>query len=191
MLEALRWLLTGEGYEPQFVSSTDAVMERLRAEPFDLLLMDLNYTRDTTSGREGLELIPRVRGHDPALPIVVMTGWGSIDTAVEAMRRGAKSFVQKPWEDVTLLEILQREIADARAAQRRDHRQQREIEDARLIQRGLLPTAMPQIGGIDLAVTWQPANGVGGDCFDTLTFGRSRSACRSPTSPARGCRRRC
>ena len=137
VLEALRWLLTGEGYEPQFVSSTDGVMERLRAEPFDLLLMDLNYTRDTTSGREGLELIPRVRAHDPAMPIVVMTGWGSIDTAVEAMRRGAKSFVQKPWEDVTLLEILEREIAEARAARRRDQKQQRELEEARLIQRGL------------------------------------------------------
>jgi sigma-B regulation protein RsbU (phosphoserine phosphatase) len=173
VLEALRWLLTGEGYEPQFVSSTDAAMERLRAEPFDLLLMDLNYSRDTTSGREGLELISRVRSHDPALPIVVMTGWGSIDTAVEAMRRGAKSFVQKPWEDVTLLEILQREIADARAARRRDHRQQRELEDARLIQRGLLPTVLPRVGGIELAVAWQPVQDVGGDCFDTLTFGRS------------------
>src|SRR5688572_4467906 len=64
VLEALRWLLTGEGYEPQFVSSTDAVMERLREEPFDLLLMDLNYSRDTTSGREGLELISRVRAQD-------------------------------------------------------------------------------------------------------------------------------
>src|ERR687896_2355512 len=151
VLEALRWLLTAEGYQPQFVSSTDAVMERLRAEPFDLLLMDLNYSRDTTSGREGLELIPRVRAHDPALPIVVMTGWGSIDTAVEAMRRGAKSFVQKPWEDVTLLEILEREIADARAARRRDQKQQRELEDARLIQRGLLPTTVPQIAGVQLA----------------------------------------
>ena len=170
VLEALRWLLTGEGYEPQFVGSTDAVMERLRAEPFDLLLMDLNYTRDTTSGREGLELIPRVRAHDPALPIVVMTGWGSIETAVEAMRRGARSFVQKPWEDVTLLEILEREVTEARAAKRRDQKQQRELEDARLIQRGLLPTSVPRIAGIDLAVTWQPADGVGGDCFDTLAF---------------------
>jgi sigma-B regulation protein RsbU (phosphoserine phosphatase) len=173
VLEALRWLLTGEGYEPQFVGSTDAVMERLRAEPFDLLLMDLNYSRDTTSGREGLELISRVRAHDPALPIVVMTGWGSIDTAVDAMRRGARSFVQKPWEDVTLLEILQREIAEARAARRRDHRQQREIDDARLIQRGLLPTVVPRVGGIDLAVAWQPMQDVGGDCYDTLTFARS------------------
>jgi sigma-B regulation protein RsbU (phosphoserine phosphatase) len=173
VLEALRWLLTGEGYAPQFVSSTDAVMERLRAEAFDLLLMDLNYSRDTTSGREGLELIPRVRTHDPSLPIVVMTGWGSIDTAVEAMRRGAKSFVQKPWEDVTLLEILQREIEEARSARRRDQKQQREAEDARLIQRGLLPTAFPQVPRIELAVAWQPANGVGGDCFDTLGFGRA------------------
>ena len=171
VLEALRWLLTGEDYDAQFVSSTDAVMERLRAEAFDLLLMDLNYTRDTTSGREGLELIPRVRAHDPALPIVVMTGWGSIDTAVEAMRRGAKSFVQKPWEDITLLEILDREIAEARAARRRDQKQQRELDDARLIQRGLLPTAFPQIAGLQLAVAWQPANDVGGDCFDTLAFG--------------------
>jgi sigma-B regulation protein RsbU (phosphoserine phosphatase) len=170
VLEALRWLLTGEGYEPEFVSSTDAVMERLRDRPFDLLLMDLNYSRDTTSGREGLELIPHVREHDPSMPIVVMTGWGSVDTAVEAMRLGAKSFVQKPWEDVTLLEILQREIDDAQATRRRDARQQKEFEDARLIQRGLLPTAMPQTSAVQLASSWRPANGVGGDCFDALTF---------------------
>ncbi len=170
VLEALRWLLTGEGYEPEFVSSTDAVLDRLRDRPFDLLLMDLNYSRDTTSGREGLELIPQVRAHDPALPIVVMTGWGSVDTAVEAMRLGAKSFVQKPWEDVTLLEILQREIEDSQAMKRRDAKQQREFEDARLIQRGLLPAAMPQTAGVKLASSWQPANGVGGDCFDALTF---------------------
>lgn len=173
VLEALRWLLSMEGYETQFVSSTDAVMEHLRAGSFDLLLMDLNYTRDTTSGREGLELIVRVRAHDPALPIVVMTGWGSIETAVEAMRRGARSFVQKPWENVTLLEIVAREIADARAARRRDHEHQREFEDARLIQRGLLPRSVPSVAGLEVAAAWQPANGVGGDCFDTLAFGAS------------------
>jgi len=170
VLEALRWLLTGEGYEPEFVSSTDAVMERLRDRPFDLLLMDLNYSRDTTSGREGLELIPHVRAHDPSMPIVVMTGWGSVDTAVEAMRRGARSFVQKPWEDVTLLEILQREIDEAQATKRRDAQQLKEFEDARMIQRGLLPTAMPRTSAVQLASSWRPANGVGGDCFDALTF---------------------
>ncbi len=173
VLEALRWLLTAKGYEPQLVSSTDAILERLRSEAFDLLLMDLNYSRDTTSGREGLELIPRVRAHDPSMPVVVMTGWGSIDTAVEAMRCGAKSFVQKPWEDVVLLEIIAREITDARAARRRDQRQQRELEDARLIQRGLLPGTMPQVAGVESAVAWQPAHNVGGDCFDAITFGRS------------------
>jgi sigma-B regulation protein RsbU (phosphoserine phosphatase) len=89
------------------------------------------------------------------------------------MRRGARSFVQKPWEDVTLLEILRREIAEARAARRRDHHQQRELDDARMIQRGLLPTVVPRVGGIDLAVAWQPMQDVGGDCFDTLTFVRS------------------
>ncbi|HMC77735.1 MAG TPA: SpoIIE family protein phosphatase [Vicinamibacterales bacterium] len=171
VLEALRWLLTGEGYEPEFVSSTDAVLERLRERSFDLLLMDLNYSRDTTSGREGLELIPKVRALDGSLPIVVMTGWGSVDTAVEAMRHGARSFVQKPWEDITLLEILQREIEEAQATKRSDARQKREFEDARLIQRGLLPTTTPQLAGLRLASSWQPANGVGGDCFDMLTFG--------------------
>ena len=171
VLEALRWLLTGEGYEPEFVSSTDAVLERLRERPFDLLLMDLNYSRDTTSGREGLELIPKVRALDRSLPIVVMTGWGSVDTAVEAMRHGAKSFVQKPWEDVTLLEILQREIEEAQATRRSDAKQKREFEEARLIQRGLLPPTTPQLPGLELASSWRPANGVGGDCFDMLTFG--------------------
>jgi sigma-B regulation protein RsbU (phosphoserine phosphatase) len=86
------------------------------------------------------------------------------------MRRGARSFVQKPWEDITLLEILHREIEEARASKRRDAKQQREFEEARLIQRGLLPTAMPQTSGVQLASSWKPANGVGGDCFDALTF---------------------
>src|SRR5262249_19463838 len=102
VLEALRWLLAGEGYDARFVDSAEGVIDRLREEKFDLLLMDLNYSRDTTSGREGLELIPRVRAQDPLIPIVVMTGWGSIDTAVDAMRRGASSFVQKPWDDAAL-----------------------------------------------------------------------------------------
>jgi sigma-B regulation protein RsbU (phosphoserine phosphatase) len=105
------------------------------------------------------------------MPIVVMTGWGNVDTAVEAMRRGARSFVQKPWDDIALLEILHREIDDARATKRRDAKQQREFEEARLIQRGLLPTSMPRTAGLTLASSWQPANGVGGDCFDVLPFG--------------------
>jgi sigma-B regulation protein RsbU (phosphoserine phosphatase) len=171
VLEALRWLLTGEGYDAELVDSTDAVLERLGTGTFDLVLMDLNYSRDTTSGREGLALIPRIRALDPALPIVVMTGWGSIDTAVEAMRLGAKSFVQKPWDDVALREIVTREIEEGRAARRQDRKRDREHEEARLIQRALLPTALPQIPGIEVATAWQPADGVGGDCYDMITSG--------------------
>jgi sigma-B regulation protein RsbU (phosphoserine phosphatase) len=171
ILEALRWLLAGEGYDAQFVDSTDAVLDRLRGGSFDLLLMDLNYSRDTTSGREGLALIPQVREHDPALPIVVMTGWGSVDTAVEAMRLGAKSFVQKPWDDHALREIVEREIGDGRAARRHDRKQHREQEEARLIQRALLPSTMPPTDGVAVAASWQPADGVGGDCFDVMASG--------------------
>ncbi len=171
ILEALRWLLMGEGYEAQFVDSTDAVLDRLGAESFDLLLMDLNYSRDTTSGREGLALIPRVRERDPALPIVVMTGWGSVDTAVEAMRLGAKSFVQKPWDDAALREIVGREIDDGRAARRQDRKQHREREEARLIQRALLPSSLPQSPTVRIAASWQPADGVGGDCYDVIANG--------------------
>ena len=171
VLEALRWLLTGEGYDAQFVTSADAVIERLDGGAFDLLLMDLNYSRDTTSGREGLALIPRVRQRDPHLPIVVMTGWGSVDTAVEAMRLGAKSFVQKPWDDAALREIVEREIADGLAARCQDRKQQRERDEARLIQRALLPSSLPELDRLRIATSWRPADGVGGDCFDLITSG--------------------
>ena len=174
ILQALRLLLTELDCELDLVSSVDDVMVHLARANYDLLLMDLNYTRDTTSGREGLALLERARAHDPMLPIVVMTGWGSIDTAVEAMRRGAKSFVQKPWEDAVLLEIVQRELADGRAVRQRDARHAREQEEARVIQRTLLPAAMPQITTCEVAARWQPASGIGGDCYDIVRFSASR-----------------
>jgi sigma-B regulation protein RsbU (phosphoserine phosphatase) len=174
VLEALRWLLRGEGYDAAFVTSAEAVLDEVGSSRFDLVLMDLNYARDTTSGREGLALIPRIRAHDASLPIVVMTGWGSVDTAVEAMRLGAKSFVQKPWDDAALREIVSREIEDGRAARRHDRKLQRELDEARLIQRALLPTTLPSSEGVDIAASWQPADGVvGGDCFDVVAAGRA------------------
>lgn len=178
ILEALRLLLTDAGFDADLVSSVDDVMERLGRQPYDLVLMDLNYTRDTTSGREGLDLLDRVRTRDGTLPVVVMTGWGSIDTAVEAMRRGARSFVQKPWDDTTLLEVVRREIAEGSAARRRDARVAREQEEARLIQRTLLPRAMPDMAGCTVAARWTPAaaSGIGGDCYDVLRFSDTRVA---------------
>jgi phosphoserine phosphatase RsbU/P len=171
VLQALRLLLSDSGFEPDLVASADAVVEKLHEQSYELLLIDLNYSRDTTSGREGLELLSRVRAFDAGLPVVVMTGWGSIDTAVDAMRRGARSFVQKPWDDTTLVEILQREIEEGRAARRRDAKQQREQDEARLIQRGLLPASFPATSSFGIAGAWQPASGFGGDCYDALTFG--------------------
>jgi sigma-B regulation protein RsbU (phosphoserine phosphatase) len=103
-----------------------------------------------------------------------MTGWGTIDTAVEAMRRGARSFVQKPWDDATLVDVVRREIADGHAIRQRDERVAREAEEARLIQRALLPAAMPDVAGCRLAARWTPAAGLGGDCYDLIRFGQSR-----------------
>jgi sigma-B regulation protein RsbU (phosphoserine phosphatase) len=171
ILAALRFLLTDGGYETELVTSVEAVLEALDRQAFDLLLVDLNYSRDTTSGREGLELISQIRSRDRSLPVVVMTGWGSIETAVEAMRRGARSFVQKPWDDTALLEVIARELREARASRVQDERQARELEEARLIQRGLLPSTFPVIDGCTIAGTWQPAFGFGGDCYDAIRFG--------------------
>ncbi len=110
VLEALRLLLKSEGYQIEAVTSPAAIMGALEAREFDVLLMDLNYARDTTSGQEGLDLLNRIHTIDSTLPVVVMTAWGSIEIAVEAMRRGARDFVQKPWENPRLLSILRTQI---------------------------------------------------------------------------------
>jgi sigma-B regulation protein RsbU (phosphoserine phosphatase) len=170
VLEALRFLLKGADLEADFVTSPAAALANLQQRPYELLLADLNYTRDTTSAGEGLELVSRARVLDPHLPVVVMTGWGTIDTAVDAMRRGARSFVQKPWNNATLVEILTREIEDGRLARQQNVRHEREQADARAIQRGLLPATLPCIAPYGMAATWRPASGYGGDCYDALTF---------------------
>ncbi len=105
-----------------------------------------------------------------------MTGWGAIDTAVEAMRRGARSFVQKPWDNETLVNVIHREIADGRACRSRDARQIREHDDARAIQRTLLPTVLPTVGGCTFAASWTPAAELGGDCYDLLRVSETQVA---------------
>jgi len=110
VLEALRLLLKGEGFQPQVVSSPAALLDALKLRHFDIVLMDLNYARDTTSGQEGLDLLSQIQEFDNTLPVIVMTGWGSVELAVEAMRRGVRDFVQKPWENERLVNILRRHI---------------------------------------------------------------------------------
>jgi DNA-binding NtrC family response regulator len=118
VMEALRLLLKGEGYVTASAVSPAAVLQALEAREFDTVLMDLNYTRDTTSGQEGMELLPRVQALDPTLPVVVMTAWASVDLAVEAMRRGARDFVRKPWDNARLLAIVRTQTELARALRR-------------------------------------------------------------------------
>jgi len=106
VLAALRLLLKGERFEIQTASSPAAVLKAIDSQELDVVLIDLNYARDTTSGSEGLELLTRIQSNDPTVPIVVMTAWGNVDLAVEAMRRGARDFIQKPWYNARLLAVL-------------------------------------------------------------------------------------
>jgi DNA-binding NtrC family response regulator len=116
--ESLRLLLKGEGYAAETFDHPEALLGALRARAPDAVLMDLNYTRDTTSGDEGLDTIAKIRTFDAYTPIVVMTAWGSIGLAVEAMRRGAQDFIEKPWDNDRLLTVLRTQVALGQALNR-------------------------------------------------------------------------
>ena len=108
VLEALRLLLKGQGWQTVTADSPRRLLETVRGGPFDLILTDLNYTRDTTSGQEGMDLLASLEAQGNTVPVVVMTAWGNVDLAVEAMRRGACDFVQKPWDDNRLLATIRK-----------------------------------------------------------------------------------
>src|SRR5882724_5473225 len=110
VLEALRLLLKGEGYQTESVKSPAAVVKAIEGRDYAMVLMDLNYARDTTSGQEGLDLLQKIQTLDATLPLVVMTAWASVEVAVEAMRRGARDFVTKPWDNPRLLAIVRNQI---------------------------------------------------------------------------------
>ena len=110
VLEALRLLLKGEGFKIETANAPAQIISALEERDYDAVLMDLNYARDTTSGQEGLDLLSRIQKLDGSLPVIVMTAWGSVDLAVEAMRRGARDFVQKPWENARLLSIVKTQV---------------------------------------------------------------------------------
>jgi phosphoserine phosphatase RsbU/P len=187
VLRALCLLLKGHGYTTETVTSPSDLLEALKRGEFDLLLMDLNYARDTTSGREGLDLLTRLKAMESVPPIVVMTGWATVGVAVEAMQRGVTDFVEKPWTNSQLLEVLRKQINLGR--ERREtarlavqetqaqkviasqfHEQEHEIAEARAIQEGFLPKEIAQLAGYEIAGAWQSARVVGGDYFDVLPF---------------------
>jgi DNA-binding NtrC family response regulator len=135
VLNALRFLLLDEGYEVVEARSPGEALERIEAADFDLAIVDLNYTRDTTSGQEGFDLMERIKAIDPTLPVLVITAWSSVAGAVEAMRRGARDYIEKPWDDERLLFTVRTQI-DLRRAVRRSQRLQ---EAHSRLQRGTMP----------------------------------------------------
>jgi sigma-B regulation protein RsbU (phosphoserine phosphatase) len=192
VLEALDLLLRNEGFEVHAANSPAGIVEALRGSQFDLLLMDLNYARDTTSGREGLDLLSHTEVFD-GLPIVVMTGWGTVDVAVEAMQHGVGDFVQKPWDNQRLLQTLTKQIEmgrlrrQARQKQAEDElraqqaltelrQREAEIQEAQEIQERLVPVEIPRLSGYEIDATWHPARAVGGDYFDVLKFSEQSMA---------------
>jgi sigma-B regulation protein RsbU (phosphoserine phosphatase) len=176
---ALEVLLRNEGYEVRSATSPAAALEALRGSAFDLVLMDLNYSRKPTSVREGIDLLARIEEIDPLIPVVVMTAWGSIDLAVEAMNIGASNFIQKPWENAKLVELVRGQIEQGRSRRRSESRRTEEkweIEEAGQIQRAFLPASLPNVDSCEMAVRWQPKGCVGGDYYDVFPLDARRLA---------------
>jgi DNA-binding NtrC family response regulator len=170
--EALRLLLKGAGFQVVQASSPAGVLATLESEPLDLALLDMNYARDTTSGLEGLELITQVRTRDPALPIVVMTAWGSVTGAVEAMKRGASDYIEKPWQNERLLSILRVQLelrSKTEQAERfqaqAQREQQRGLPDLSASSAAMAPVRrlMERVAGSDANVLITGEHGTGKD----------------------------
>jgi sigma-B regulation protein RsbU (phosphoserine phosphatase) len=168
ILHALRLLLKREGYQTVMAGSPEAVIEEARRAPFDLMLVDLNFSRDTTSGREGLDLLSHLRTMAHAPPVIVMTAWSTVPLAVEAMRLGAVDFIEKPWDNARLLDLLRKHIQAPRSPAP-GLSAAADLEIARAVQHRLLPQQLPYIDSLDYAVKYQPAGQVGGDYYDFLT----------------------
>jgi sigma-B regulation protein RsbU (phosphoserine phosphatase) len=175
--DALHLLLKGAGYAADAASTPDAILTKLDAGKYDLLLMDLNYRRDTTSGSEGLEILGMLRNLPTPPPVIVMTAWGSIELAVQAMHMGARDFIQKPWDNNHLLHLAEKHIGAHRAEQLRKFKLDYELEEAVAVQRRLMPTGLPKLPGIDLAGHCQPAGAIAGDYFDVLQLGDKLGLC--------------
>jgi phosphoserine phosphatase RsbU/P len=168
VLDALQLLLKSHGYRTEAVTQPERVLQALASREFDVVLMDLNYTRDTTAGGEGLDLVTQIRAIDENMPVVVMTAWSSVDLAVEAMRRGASDFVQKPWQNHQLLEKLETQVERGQALRRAQRQRADELQDAHEIQKNLLPKNIPQIKDYEIAGMTQPVRHVGGDYYTVV-----------------------
>jgi len=167
VLEALRLLLKGQGWQAVTADSPQALLRAVRTEAFDLILVDLNYTRDTTSGEEGMDLLASLEQLGNTAPVMVMTAWSSFDLAVEAMRRGACDFIQKPWDNDRLLAAIRKQAESER-------RRKSELEIAANVQQKLFPRNLRPLRTLDYAGQCVAAREVGGDYYDFLPAGDNR-----------------
>jgi len=174
VLTALGLLLKSNGYDTEFVKSPAETMKALRSKSFDAILLDLNYSRDTTSGAEGLELLSQVQALDNTLAVVVMTAWGTIELAVDAMHRGACEFVQKPWDNAHLLRVLNEQMKRSRELREKRLNEQLEQQEAAQIQRALMPGEIAAPDGLRIVASSQSARTVGGDYYDVIRIDEER-----------------
>ena len=159
--EALRLLLKGQGWQTATADSPAALLEQARTEAFDLILLDLNYTRDTTSGAEGMDLLAALETQGNQAPVMVMTAWSSFDLAVEAMRRGACDFIQKPWDNQKLVAAIEKQAESER-------KRKSELEIAANVQQKLFPSKLRPLNTLDYSAQCVAARVVGGDYYDFL-----------------------
>lgn len=175
VLAAIGLLLKNNGYDTEFVKSPAETLRALGNRTFDAILLDLNYSRDTTSGAEGLELLSKIQALDNTLAVVAMTAWGTIELAVDAMHRGACEFIQKPWDNAQLLRVLQEQMRRSRELREKRLHEQLEQQEAAQIQRALLPGQIAAPDGLTIVAFSQSARTVGGDYYDVVSIGKRRS----------------
>jgi sigma-B regulation protein RsbU (phosphoserine phosphatase) len=170
VLEAIRLLLKGAGHQAEVAESPKAALAAAEKAAFDLILMDMNYSRDTTSGDEGLALLDGLMKQNASTPVIVMTAWSSVDLAVEAMRRGAVDFIQKPWDNARLLATIEKQADKSKERKKAKS----ELEIARHVQQRLLPQHSQSLKTITYGGRCLPAREIGGDYYDFLDMGTGR-----------------
>jgi sigma-B regulation protein RsbU (phosphoserine phosphatase) len=169
--EALALLLKGAGYRVDVANSPGELLGRAREGAYELILMDMNYARDTTSGAEGLDLLDRLQAWNRDVPVIVMTAWSTVELAVQAMQRGARDFITKPWDNDRLVDMVCRHMERAREQRRASQVARTEREIARDVQRQLLPKASQRWGRVTCECICRPARDIGGDLYDVLESG--------------------
>ena len=165
ILEAMRLLLKGGGYSTETASSPEQALLAICARDHHLVMIDMNYARDTTSGSEGLALLDMLRALRPEVPVIAMTAWSTVDLAVDAMRRGASDFITKPWNNERVLDLVARQTA-----------RENELSIAQRVQRKLLPDPRISVPGIECECVFRPAGEVGGDLCDVFETGPNSAA---------------